>query len=76
MPGANAGYSPAAYAQAGLQYGQGMTNLTPGQKRDSSYDQVSWQLICCLLYARFCIAEPMILSSNKLLTKPAGDTQR
>ena len=46
MPGANAGYSQAAYAQAGLQYGQGMTNLTPGQKRDSSYDQASWQLIC------------------------------
>ena len=41
MPGASAGYSPAAYAQAGLQYGQGVSNLPSGQKRDSTYDQAS-----------------------------------
>ena len=43
MPGASAGYSPAAYAQAGMPYGQGVSNLPSGQKRDSTYDQASLQ---------------------------------
>lgn len=42
MPGTSTGYSPAAFAQAGMSpYAQATNNLQSGQKRDSAYDQVS-----------------------------------
>lgn len=49
MPGTSTGYSPAAFAQAGMSpYAQAPNNMQSGQKRDSTYDQVSE----CLLLGR------------------------
>ena len=46
MPGNSTGYSPAAFAQAGMSpYGQSSNNGHSGQKRDSGYDQVSY-IVC------------------------------
>ncbi|KAL3159657.1 hypothetical protein ABBQ38_010066 [Trebouxia sp. C0009 RCD-2024] len=42
MPGTSTGYSPAAFAQAGMSpYAQATNNLQSGQKRDSAYDQTN-----------------------------------
>jgi len=41
MPGTSGGYGQAAFAQAGMPYGQTVNNFQSGQKRDAGYDQAS-----------------------------------